>query len=724
MPESFDPYLSWLGIRDPERPPNHYRLLGVALYESDPEILAHAADRQMSHVRTFQAGRRSAESQRLLNELAAAKVCLLNPAKKAGYDAALQAREAVAAAPPLAVPPPLPVEGHSPAVSPESLPMPPMTVPPPECSSHSSLSSWSGSWIGSAPAAADEPPAPTAAKSGSPLVSAAIVVLALLALVLGGLIVALRNPGFRAVLGLGGTPQDESPARDGAAEEARPKTEEETEPVVEPTPEPKTKTDGEPKPEPKPEKPKPEPPKPPAWVDASKQGIRCGNVEVKIASAAVAWPQLLQDGAKVPATEPCLLISITLENAGAAPVEYAGWGAAAAALKDSLEKSYAAKTFPGATVEGQLGQTALEAGGTATDVLCFEPPAADELIDYLRLPLPAAALGQQGTLQFQIPAAMLTRESAPAPEPKTVADQREDVPDDDATQKALERIRQLFADDFRGNTPSQRKALTRKLLGAARTETNAALRYALLSEACDQAIAGGDVDQFREALRQIDRHYRVDTMLRAIGVLQGMLQPSPKRPRGNEAYKAAAVAGMQLARAAVAQERYEAARELADLAWRIATKYGSDTKDYVPKKEAADLKREVQVAQQEYDTFRAAETVLSQQPDDPAANLTCGLYCISVRSDWKAALPLLAKGKDAALRKLAEDDLAETVDPARMVELAEGWWGVGQQKDGMLRRAILLRAKSWYEKALPGLSGLDREGVNKRLRDAAAIGIK
>jgi hypothetical protein len=40
----------------------------------------------MAHLRTFQAGKNSAMSQELLNELAAARGCLLNLAKKAAYD--------------------------------------------------------------------------------------------------------------------------------------------------------------------------------------------------------------------------------------------------------------------------------------------------------------------------------------------------------------------------------------------------------------------------------------------------------------------------------------------------------------------------------------------------------------------------------------------------------------------------------------------------------------
>ena len=86
MSESFDPYLKWLGIRDPQRPPNHYRLLGLDPLEDDLDVIASAADRQMAHVRRFQHGEHLELSQQLLNELAAARVCLLNREKKLQYD--------------------------------------------------------------------------------------------------------------------------------------------------------------------------------------------------------------------------------------------------------------------------------------------------------------------------------------------------------------------------------------------------------------------------------------------------------------------------------------------------------------------------------------------------------------------------------------------------------------------------------------------------------------
>jgi hypothetical protein len=114
MSGTFDPYHVWLGIPPAEQPPNHYRLLGIAVFESDLDVIDHAADRQMAHVRTFQAGRNGALSQQLLNELSSARLCLLNPAKKSVYDGELRSKlgtapKAMPVAPAAAVPKAQPV---------------------------------------------------------------------------------------------------------------------------------------------------------------------------------------------------------------------------------------------------------------------------------------------------------------------------------------------------------------------------------------------------------------------------------------------------------------------------------------------------------------------------------------------------------------------------------------------------------------------------------------
>jgi hypothetical protein len=92
MPEEFDPYRKWLGIPLKDQPPHFYRLLGIALLEDDPDVIENAANRQMAHVRTFQNSKHSSLSQKILNELSAAKLCLLVPNEKSEYDASLKTK--------------------------------------------------------------------------------------------------------------------------------------------------------------------------------------------------------------------------------------------------------------------------------------------------------------------------------------------------------------------------------------------------------------------------------------------------------------------------------------------------------------------------------------------------------------------------------------------------------------------------------------------------------
>ena len=85
--DPFDPYHKWLGIPPKDQPPNHYRLLGLELFESDADAIDAAADQRAYFVRQCASGRHVAASQRLLNEIAAARLCLLSVGAKAAYDA-------------------------------------------------------------------------------------------------------------------------------------------------------------------------------------------------------------------------------------------------------------------------------------------------------------------------------------------------------------------------------------------------------------------------------------------------------------------------------------------------------------------------------------------------------------------------------------------------------------------------------------------------------------
>ena len=87
----FDPLESWFKIPPAEQPPNHYRLLGIGLYESDRAVIDDAVEQRATFLQDITDGPNIADAQKILNDVAAARVCLMDPALKQEYDSALKA---------------------------------------------------------------------------------------------------------------------------------------------------------------------------------------------------------------------------------------------------------------------------------------------------------------------------------------------------------------------------------------------------------------------------------------------------------------------------------------------------------------------------------------------------------------------------------------------------------------------------------------------------------
>ena len=97
MSDTFDPYYIWLGIPPEDQPPNHYRLLGVTLFENNREVIEAAANRQMAYMQEISGGdrarRRSTENSgrafqgpRLLAQQCQEKNGLRCQTLQAGFD--------------------------------------------------------------------------------------------------------------------------------------------------------------------------------------------------------------------------------------------------------------------------------------------------------------------------------------------------------------------------------------------------------------------------------------------------------------------------------------------------------------------------------------------------------------------------------------------------------------------------------------------------------------
>ncbi|MFK8110551.1 MAG: GYF domain-containing protein [Rubripirellula sp.] len=96
----FDPLHKWLGIPPEEQPPNHYRLLGLTLFESDEEAIDAAADRQLGFLHGLANSQHAALAEQLSNQVSLARLTLIDDGKRATYNASLSPPPAQSTQPP------------------------------------------------------------------------------------------------------------------------------------------------------------------------------------------------------------------------------------------------------------------------------------------------------------------------------------------------------------------------------------------------------------------------------------------------------------------------------------------------------------------------------------------------------------------------------------------------------------------------------------------------
>lgn len=138
MTAEFDPYREWLNVATDERPPNHYRLLGLEPFEAAASAITVAYRDRLSLVRKRQVGQRGELASELLNELTDAYHCLNDPSRKSDYDRDLRDRLGVsgpftaAASSPMTRPPAV-VDDSSPEPPPvqAAVPIPAAEAAPP-----------------------------------------------------------------------------------------------------------------------------------------------------------------------------------------------------------------------------------------------------------------------------------------------------------------------------------------------------------------------------------------------------------------------------------------------------------------------------------------------------------------------------------------------------------------------------------------------------------------
>lgn len=154
------------------------------------------------------------------------------------------------------------------------------------------------------------------------------------------------------------------------------------------------------------------------WIDASSDSAKLQDVRVRITAV---WLDFVKGPAGV-SPKKFLLVQLQIENQNPdKEAGYRGWSvternagkAAPAQLADDKGKAYRIATRHDTIVKpaGQIDKEFIKPSQTLDDLLVFEP--VHDKVEFLRLALPAANLGGEGMLGFQIPGAMLVAKMNP-----------------------------------------------------------------------------------------------------------------------------------------------------------------------------------------------------------------------------------------------------------------------------------------------------------------------
>ena len=87
--KKLDVYRDWLKISATNRPLNYYQILKLKMFEDDPAVIRKHYRELNAYIRKFATGDYIEESQKLLNTLAKAMLCLTDHERKEEYDFAL-----------------------------------------------------------------------------------------------------------------------------------------------------------------------------------------------------------------------------------------------------------------------------------------------------------------------------------------------------------------------------------------------------------------------------------------------------------------------------------------------------------------------------------------------------------------------------------------------------------------------------------------------------------
>lgn len=698
---TFDPYLTWLGIRDPQRPPNHYRLLGLEQFENDPEVIVSAADRQMTYVRTYQAGQQGEHSQRLLTELTTAKLCLLKPERKRDYDNRLQAAQKPAPLPPAQPPQVRPFATAMPPVSPAApYPMQPRPLqaayaqPIPQAAPGEVYQD-NHSPYGSPPVSMRASSARTAPNNSvmqwsivGGLVLATVVLVVILANKFSSpetpplannasppkaTPIAAKNPAT--------TPSAVTPAETNGP----------TQPGTEIT-EPKNPVVGN---EPANSGKSPE-------MDPTKQ--RPGPVKAPLPN--VALPGIEEPSSPLPSPMNPMPVNPAPMNPPPA-VTPSNPAVPATTVPATTVPATAAPPAVAITNNDPLNSLPTSSGNSPTVPL----PPANPLnptvpANPMSMPNPPAMPNplDANPLGVNPPNGEMTKPAAPRrplPSVKEIAENRNN-------------LRTVLKDEFAQRDVNSKNSLGKRLVVMARESADKpAMMYVAYDEARNISSEVNDLETAFSAHEELIREFALDQdkdlleTLKVVAKSSGTMSPETAGSVLDIIHESVI--------AAISDQRLDLAEQL--------LRFVSNFSPRVPDKATREVGfRDLQKKVAEHKAFaiknKEYKETLAKNPSDLDANLELGKFWAFQQGNFEKGLSYLAKGSDPEIREAANRELTIKPDSPEFVKVADAWWEAANKLPPEPRSTVKVHAAYTYAQALPTLKALDRGLAESRINEA------
>ncbi|HEY5314739.1 MAG TPA: protein kinase, partial [Pirellulales bacterium] len=306
----------------------------------------------------------------------------------------------------------------------------------------------------------------------------------------------------------------------------------------------------------------------------------------------------------------------------------------------------------------------------------------------------------------------VTLAAAPLPaEQPAAADGKLPIPSVEGQREAIKLIKELYKDEYaQAKQPEAKAALAEKLLNESQqTKDDATALYCVLQEARELAVEAASPALAERAIGMLAGRFAVEPLKELAASLDAMTD----KPHPADANHKIAEMALGRIEEALAADEFDTAKQLADTALAA----GRRAKDAALIKRVVEVGKTVTAAKQQWDGWHKAQATLAQTPDDPAANLTVGRYLVLVQGDWEQGLAHLAKGPDGPLKDLALKGLKPPTEPAALAELGDAWFTAADKAKGKDKADLRAGAAYWYSAAEPGLTGLAKTIVEKRLKE-------